>query len=81
MTANEKRHMLLQLPLVFAQYLFEDELHDKIFLLYVSLAKWYELLRRPEISEMQIEEINKAWQRYVFVSCEGKHKIDFVGRK
>ena len=64
MTANEKRHMLLQLPLVFVQYIFEDELHDKIFMLYVSLVKWYELLRRPEISEDLIDEINKAWQRY-----------------
>jgi hypothetical protein len=56
--------MLLQLPLVFVQYIFEDELHDNIFMLYVSLVKWYELLRRPEISEDLIDEINKAWQRY-----------------
>ncbi len=62
MTANEKRHMLLQMPLLFAQFLFEDTLHDKIFELYVSLVKWYELLRRPESSEAMIKKINDAWQ-------------------
>ena len=65
MTANEKRHMLLQMPLLFAQFLFEDTLHDKIFELYVSLVKWYELLRRPESSEAMIKKINHAWQEYV----------------
>lgn len=63
MTANEKRHMLLQMPLVFVQYIFEDILHDKIFMLYVHLVKWYELIRRPEVSESTILDIGVAWQR------------------
>ncbi len=63
MTATEKRHLLIQLPLVFAQFLFEDEIHDMIFILYVRLLKWYEIIRRPQVSEDEISEMNDAWTK------------------
>lgn len=65
LTATEKRHFLIQLPLVFAQYLFQDEIHDRIFSLYLSLVKWYELARRPELSESGILEMDAAWEQCV----------------
>ena len=66
MSANEKRHMILQMPLILVQFMAVDVIHDPLFTLFVDIVEWYEIVRNRRVTSAQLGLMDSDWERLEF---------------
>jgi len=61
-TAMKWRHLLIVMPIVIANWMFLDELHDVFLTLVVDICEWYAIVRSRTFTEADFKRMDTLYQ-------------------
>jgi len=67
MTAKKWRHLLVVMPIVALRFCLISTLYDQLFSLVMSIIDWYSLVRKQEICESDLVEMDKCYFRLIII--------------